>query len=1003
MPFLKSPEEASSYYTTHSRDTLNIVDCLKSIIEEPKSPLTVLVVGCGNGQHDLLPLIEKLNSLENGQHKHIIFAVDKSESMMQLLENNLKDLCSAKSWQFTKNDSLWKLQNIEIIPICMNIEDNVINAIKNKINGTEIVFDLVILFAVLQHTTNWRQALNTLIHLVKPGGNVLVDEWFDSPLAMLDIAHKNPQWHYYFSLREKYTGIFWDPEVKAHDILAVRNYFLGHGFYLIPFFNKQEPTSSMELLDLTKNVKEAFGFGPLSWGKGNIFKKFAEEKIKNEALFYVPKETIGFKIYCFQKPTQQTTNIYEHAVTSANLITSTPVYETRIMNHFCVDINPSLLGNKTDIRQVQALQLGLQYSGFSARTSFAFPIQARIDIDTGMIVEGTEPVRTLLVPDKEESVDILTRLITNMLVLREIIDLGSVTVELLNIFQKQPQYSNYSFRLKVNENSQLKVDKKIIDGVDVIECSFPCYSNNTTYTDLRNSVKSDISAKIKESTRYAFGEFKVIDLSSISQLNNTELTDHIKNSGQQISKHYQELLSNNGNLGDYSELLSLFSKLVPMMNDGEDLLLIFSPCQYIVDEQDEKIKSVSFGAFAILEEQFEEPDSMFAFRLGRLEFLNLVLQWERYIQMHELSHMRGELLSAESEILKKHSQMLNLLQEPLESLTNMLNRTQEDAQTLRAILYDPHRSIFAAAPRVMKYFEENRDITFGYVKWKTCHKAESGDHETLANTIAAIVCEIFGKAELMPANIHQLYSIANGLLNSDEKAFEELRKLFEKIVEFKKIPDNNLEVLKIAFQKLKAILFTSYKDGTGDFPLLPLLVVFYDFNEESKITFKSLKDVKVTEALVNRGIMDSNILAGFNLPVPRYSSLLAFVSGVLAYVKSEPSTCEKSLRVPVSKTLSAIIDDSSIKITFDSKVFDLAKLKDTFVPLQDIIEKNMRPLYVGNFQKPFFDFAGMCVKGGREGISCMENHEFHILYEDKACIRLTETTLFISMEKTLYA
>lgn len=357
--------------------------------------------------------------------------------------------------------------------------------------------------------------------------------------------------------------------------------------------------------------------------------------------------------------------------------------------------------------------------------------------------------------------------------------------------------------------------------------------------------------------------------------------------------------------------------------------------------------------------------------------------------------------SAESEILKKHKQMLDLLQEPLESLTTLLNKTQEDAQTLRAILYDPHRSIFAAAPRVMKYFEQNRDISFGSVKWKAPHTAEDGNKETLANTIAAIVCEIFGKAELMPANIHELYGIANGLLNSDEKAFEELRKLFEKIVEFKEIPVDNVTKLRTAFSKLKTILFTPYKDGTEDFPLLPLLVVFYDFNEKSKVTYKALNDVDVRKALVDNRIIDSKIFGGLKLPVPRYSALLTFVSGVLAYIKSERPTSEGSSAADesVSRTLSATINDKSISIEFHSNVFDLSKLNDTFVPLKDIIEKNMRTRYAGNFQKPFFDFAGMCVKGGREGIPSVEDGEFRIIYEgNEYIIKLTATSLVFKLE-----
>ena len=334
----------------------------------------------------------------------------------------------------------------------------------------------------------------------------------------------------------------------------------------------------------------------------------------------------------------------------------------------------------------------------------------------------------------------------------------------------------------------------------------------------------------------------------------------------------------------------------------------------------------------------------------------------------------------ERAMLRKHSQMLELLQGPLESITTMLNKSQEDAQTLRALLYDPHRSIFAAAPRVMKYFEQYREISFGSVKWKAPHNAGDGDKETLANTIAATVCEIFGKTEITPANNQELYGIANGLLNSNEKAFEELRELFTKVVEFNEIPINDKNKLKAAFSKLKAILFTSYKDGTEDFPLLPLLVVFYDFNDESTVRYKSLIREPVKDALSNNALIDINIFNGLKLPVPRYSALLAFLSGVLAYVKSEGAGHDKSSTGDKSKSkaLSATINANSIQIEFNSNVFVLSKLKDSLEPLQDIIEKNIRPLYVGNFQKPFIDFAGMCVKGGRQGIACVESSEYWI-------------------------
>jgi len=705
--FLKSQAEASAYYMTHARDIRNIEACLNSIITASgmKSYLSALVVGCGNGQHDLLPLVKKLLNLNGCGKRHVVIAVDKSEPMIKLLVDNLKSNYSyLEEVPFPDGQVLLKIDNIDIIPIHLNIEDDVVEKIKLYSDMQEISFDVIILFSILQHATNWRQVLNTLIHTVKKGGSVLVDEWFDGPLTQLDIAQKNNEWHYYFSLREKYTGIFWDPEVKAHDILAVKNYFLGHGFDLTQFEEQSTEPNSVraENLTIVDQVKNAHGFGPLSWGKGSVFQQFSNVKLKNENNFYVPKEPITFKVYCFQNKNQNDNK----AVKTANLITSSPVYETRIMNHFCVDINPSLLSaEKFDIRQVQAVQLGLQYSCFSAKTQFAFPIQAKIDIATGAPIDKrTETVKTILVPSGKGQIDVLTRLISNMLVLKYLVDLGSVTAELLSIFQRQPQYSNCSFRLIVNNNyEKLSVKKIIIDGVDVIECYFPCYNVSNDYNSLRSSIKSNITDMITANIRYTFGEYDVVDLSGLMPLEDDCLNIINKSVGD-IKGYHESIIGRLGEFDEYKEILSLFSKLVPMMSNGEVLLLIFSPCQFLVDENEKKVKSISFGALAILETQFDEPESMFAFRLARLEFLNLVLQWERYSQMHELSHMRGELL-------KKHSQMLELLEAPLRRLTDAHRKIQEDTQELRAILYEPTEGIYAAQREIAELFNLGNTLT----------------------------------------------------------------------------------------------------------------------------------------------------------------------------------------------------------------------------------------------------------------------------------------------------
>src|SRR3989304_509453 len=79
------------------------------------------------------------------------------------------------------------------------------------------------------------------------------------------------------------------------------------------------------------------------------------------------------------------------------------------------------------------------------------------------------------------------------------------------------------------------------------------------------------------------------------------------------------------------------------------------------------------------------------------------------------------LLEEQNASLKKFEAMMSLLQRPLDNLTRALNETQQDTQKLRAILYDPHHAIFAAAPSVMRFFEQSGTIDFGALRMEAVH------------------------------------------------------------------------------------------------------------------------------------------------------------------------------------------------------------------------------------------------------------------------------------------
>lgn len=71
--------------------------------------------------------------------------------------------------------------------------------------------------------------------------------------------------------------------------------------------------------------------------------------------------------------------------------------------------------------------------------------------------------------------------------------------------------------------------------------------------------------------------------------------------------------------------------------------------------------------------------------------------------------------------LERESQMLEQLMEPLKQITTGLAQTTESAQRLRAVLYDPQQSIFDAASRVWRYFEEGDQVTIADEQVKIAH------------------------------------------------------------------------------------------------------------------------------------------------------------------------------------------------------------------------------------------------------------------------------------------
>ena len=131
--------------------------------------------------------------------------------------------------------------------------------------------------------------------------------------------------------------------------------------------------------------------------------------------------------------------------------------------------------------------------------------------------------------------------------------------------------------------------------------------------------------------------------------------------------------------------------------------------------------------------------------------------------------------------LKRESQMLELLMEPLEQLTSGLAQTTESAQRLRAVLWDPDKSIFSAASRVWRYFEQGAEPIVAGVPCKVEHNTDRYlDPKILGLTVLAVFSEIFGKDPKDAKNVSELWAWVRRDLTGNDDATAQLRDTCQK-------------------------------------------------------------------------------------------------------------------------------------------------------------------------------------------------------------------------------
>ena len=356
-----------------------------------------------------------------------------------------------------------------------------------------------------------------------------------------------------------------------------------------------------------------------------------------------------------------------------------------------------------------------------------------------------------------------------------------------------------------------------------------------------------------------------------------------------------------------------------------------------------------------------------------------------------------EKLKERQRELERKEQMLMLLMEPLEQLTSGLARTTESAQRLRAVLWDPDKSIFSAASKVWLYFEQGAEPIVAGVPCKVEHNTDRYlDPKILSLTVLAVFSEIFGKDPKDAKNVSELWAWVRGDLTRNDDAMAQLRYTCQKILytpkngqDVKDVKDwiwmhmdsyinsekkwdnndskcNRDKHIETVLERLKLLLHEPYKFAPGNVSVLPIALILFGktgFSKETaplKIQQKGFppycKQFNDFESVLEEDL--PKIFSGHNLPFPRVINLWTFVSRLVDQEASNGN-------LPNGTSIEICSCVTEIKLTFIKDLFKVDQnLVDRFQSLVGT-KSSSSSLIGGDIMLPWLEFALSC-----EGEAC---------------------------------
>ena len=387
---------------------------------------------------------------------------------------------------------------------------------------------------------------------------------------------------------------------------------------------------------------------------------------------------------------------------------------------------------------------------------------------------------------------------------------------------------------------------------------------------------------------------------------------------------------------------------------------------------------------------------------------------------HLVTVATSEALKAQQESYEKQSQMLKLLQEPLKVLTSGLEATVESAQRLRAILYDPSRSIFAAARECHRYFEEGEEVKIAGSIWQASHKqSDRANDQHLSLTVLAIIAHIFGifNEKHGSNRVAELWERVDKRLFGSDPAEDYIRKFCRAIL-FVRISretdeekerhayhdrgelwyelrecstgtcgferDSKMHWRMVVDYRFKSLLHEPYKFNSTSDSILPLAIILYEKNSQCKLEaieyeqdkstgtktekrkdkYTNFEDVLASGLAAYYAGEEIRLFSGCKLPYPRAIVLWTLILQLLSLKSYKPKEV-------LINTITG--SETEIKILFEGANFTedkFASLMNQITPM--ILRRRTGIEYIsgGDETLPWFNFALSC-----EGEACYDSNE----------------------------